>query len=219
MAWRSAALQGLAPLAGILGAVIFSLGTVVTAIAYRGADGEAYSPLNHFVSELGELANSELAVLFNLALIASGGCFAVFMLGLATVLSRRLRIPVGICGVAAGIGGSFVGLYPMDDLPPHRVAAMTFFNLGWIAVGLASFDFARRSDRRFPRGLAILGAATVVLFLAFLRELAFSTSPDGRLAAPAVRPGAWALTSLEWVTMMGIVVWVFLVGVAWKRAG
>ena len=216
-AWRMRA-ERVAPLAGIAGAVIFATGAIITAVAYRGPEGQRYSPLNHFVSELGELANSELAALFNVALVASGACLALFMIGLAATRFGILRLPIGVAGAVAGVGGSFVGLYPMDDLPAHRLAAMTFFNLGWLAVGLASIDFWRRPDHRFPRWLTIVGAATVVAFLGFLWELVFSTNSDGTLASPDVRPGVWALTSLEWLTMIGIVSWVFLASVAWRRA-
>ena len=43
-----------------------------------------------------------------------------------------------------------------------------FFNLGWIVVALASIDFVRDPDWRFPSWLAIIGAATVVAFVIFL---------------------------------------------------
>jgi hypothetical membrane protein len=204
--------------AGIVGASVIGLGSVVTAVVYRGADGEPYSPLNHFVSELGELAQSERAGIFNVSLIVGGVCFAVFMSGLAASRPGRLRLAAGGVGVVAGIGGSFVGVFPMDYLTQHSAAAMTFFNLGWIAVGLASLDFVLRPDPRFPRWLAIVGAATVAAFIGFLRELGASTE-SGRLASAEARPQVWALTTLEWLTIAGIVGWVLLVGVSWLRAG
>ena len=64
----------------------------------------------------------------------------------------------GGVGVVAGLGGSFVGVLPMDYGAPHILAASTFFNLGWIAVGLASLDFVVRRDPRFPRWLPASGA-------------------------------------------------------------
>jgi hypothetical protein len=95
---------------------------------------------------------------------------------------------------------------------------MTFFNLGWIAVGLASVDFVVHRDPRFPRGLAIVGLATVAAFIGFLRELDASTDASGGVATPAIRPAAWALPTLEWLTIIGIVGWVMLVGASWLRA-
>ena len=214
--WRG--LDRVAACAGIVGASAVGVGSIVTSIAYRGADGEAYSPLNHFVSELGELANSEMARVFNVSLIVGGVCFATFMSGFAASRPGRLRVVAGVVGVAAGIGGSFVGVFPMDDLARHTVAAMTFFNLGWIAVGLASVDFVARRDPRFPRWLAVVGLATVAAFIGFLRELGANTTASGRLVSPAIRPDVWALPTLEWLTIVGIVGWVLLVGVTWLRA-
>ena len=216
---RRRGLDRLAACAGIIGAGAIGIGSVVAAVAYRGADGEPYSPFNHFVSELGELAHSELARVFNTGLIVGGVCFAVFMSGFAASRPGSLRLLAGGIGVIAGIGGSFVGVFPMDFVRQHGLAAMTFFNLGWIAVGLASLDFVVRPDRRFPRPLAVLGLATVAAFIGFLREVRATKTPDGALDGPVIRPNVWALPTLEWLTIMGIVGWVTLVGAAWLRTG
>lgn len=215
---RLRGLDRLAACAGIVGAGAIGIGSIVSAVAYRGADGEPYSPLNHFVSELGELANSELARVFNVGLIVGGVCFAVFMSGFAASRPRSLRLLAGGVGVVAGIGGSFVGVFPMDFVPQHGLAAMTFFNLGWIAVGLASVDFVVHRDPRFPLGLAIVGLATVAAFIGFLREVDASTGASGGVESPAIRPEVWALPTLEWLTIIGIVGWVMLVGASWLRA-
>ena len=215
--WRG--LDRLAACAGIVGAGVIAIGSIATAIVYRGADGEPYSPLNHFVSELGELANSELSGLFNVSLIVGGVSFAVFMSGLAASRPGVMRLLAGGVGVVAGLGGAFVGVVPMDYGTPHVLAASTFFNLGWIAVALASLDFVVRRDPRFPRGLAVVGLLTVVAFLAFLREVGANTSSSGQLLAPEVRPDFWAFPALEWLTIVGIVGWVLLVSVSWLRAG
>ena len=216
---RRRGLDGLAACAGIVSAGAIGVGSVVTAVVYRGADGEPYNPLNHFVSELGELAHSELARVFNVSLIVGGVCFAVFMSGFAASRPGSLRLLAGGIGVVAGIGGSFVGVFPMGYVPHHGLAAMTFFNLGWIAVGLASVDFVVHRDPRFPRGLAIVGLACVAAFIGFLRELDASTDASGGVANPAIRPDVWALPTLEWLTIIGIVGWVMLVGASWLRAG
>lgn len=214
--WRG--LDRLAACSGIVGAGVIAVGSVVTALAYRGADGEAFSPLNHFVSELGELAQSELAGVFNLCLIVGGVCFGVFMSGLAVSRPGVLRLVAGGIGILAGLGGSFVGVFPMDYGAQHITAASTFFNLGWIAVGLASLDFVIRRDARFPRWLAVVGLVTVAAFIGFLREVGANTSASGALASPDVRPDLWALPTLEWLTIAGIVGWVLLVSVSWLGA-
>lgn len=56
-----------------LGSVgVILLGMVVAALPYRGYAGEGYSPLNHFISELGEIAASRLAWAFNLGIVLGG---------------------------------------------------------------------------------------------------------------------------------------------------
>ena len=44
--------------AGVLFAVI---GALIPALVYRGKQGQPYSPLNHFISELGEVGVSKRA--------------------------------------------------------------------------------------------------------------------------------------------------------------
>jgi hypothetical membrane protein len=212
-------LDQLASRAGIVGASVIGVSSFAAAAVYRSADGEPYSPLNHFVSELGELGQSALAGVFNLGLIVGGVCFAVFMSGLAASRPGWLRLLAGGVGVVAGFGGALVGVFPMNHLAQHSLAAMTFFNLGWIAVGLASLDFVVTRDPRFPRWLALVGLVTVAAFIGFLRELGTNTTASGRLASPEVRPEVWALTTLEWLTIACIVGWVLLVGASWLRAG
>ena len=204
--------------AGVVGALVIVVGSIVTALAYTRAAGERYSPLNHWVSELGELANSELAAVFNLGLIVGGAGFVVFMIGLIVARPGVLRVLAGLVGVIAGVGGLLVGVFPMDDLDRHGLAALTFFNFGWIAVALASLDFVLRPDRRWPRWLAVVGAATVLAFVGFLIALAGVRNPDGSLAAPEIRVEVWPVVILEWLTLGGILVWVLLTGICWLRA-
>ncbi len=208
-------LDRLAIWAGLLGSSVIALGSIVTALAYTGSKGQPYSPLNHFVSELGELAVSRLAVVFNLSLIVGGVCFVVFMIGLAAAGQGALRVLYGVVGVIAGIGGAFVGVFPMDYLDQHSLAALTFFVLGLVTVLLASIDFARRPDPRFPRLLSVLGAATVVAFAAFLAIL---FGEAGGLAHPDERAAVWPLTIFEWLLIVGILLWVFLTAWSWRRA-
>ena len=99
--------------------------------------------------------------------------------------------------------------------PPRRLNSLRRM-LGWIVVGLASIDFLRDQDPRFPWWLAIIGALTVAAFLGFLVVLFPLLSGDG-LAAPDVRPDIWIVPILEWAVLIGILSWVFLTGWTWLR--
>lgn len=50
---------------GLAGAALVAACSLAAALAYAGPDGEPYSLLNHFISELGEVGVSPLAWLFN----------------------------------------------------------------------------------------------------------------------------------------------------------
>jgi len=63
-------------LLGLASAGVILFGVVIAAVPYRGHAGEAYSPLNHFISELGEVATSRLAWAFNLGIILGGSAWA-----------------------------------------------------------------------------------------------------------------------------------------------
>lgn len=212
-------LDRLGIVAGLTGSSVLAIGSVVAGLAYRGAAGEPYSPVNHWVSELGERGVSVLAPVFNAALVVGGLGFVVFMIALAMARGTGSAILYGLVGVATGIAGTGVGLFPMNERGAHALVALTFFNLGWIAVGLASIDFVRRADPRFPRWLSGIGAATVLAFVAFLVSLRTEGLLDGAgLAASDVRRTFWIVPTLEWAVIVGIIAWVLFTANAWRRA-
>jgi hypothetical membrane protein len=201
--------------AGLLGSLVMTVTAVATALVYRGKQGEPFSPLNHFVSELGELGVSELAWLFNAGLMFGGLAFVVFILGLAATRSGWLRYAYAVTGVIAGIGGSLVGVFPMNDIGMHTTVATTFFLFGLFTVLLGSIDIWRQPDPRFPRWLAVLGALDVVAFAVF--NVLMNRERSG-LASPETRPDIWPLTIFEWLCLGGILAWTFLASLTWWRA-
>ena len=56
-----------------------------------GTQHEPFSPLNHWISELGEVGVSRLAAVFNVGLVVGGICYALFMLAFAA--TRRGLLP------------------------------------------------------------------------------------------------------------------------------
>lgn len=213
----SAGRQRLCAAVGILGVTVFLAASVASAIVYSGHAGEAYSPLNHWISELGELGVSAFAPLFNAGVIVSGACLVIFMIGLAASRPGWSRFVYGAAGAVAGIGGALVGAFPMNNPTPHDLAALTFFDGAWIAVGLASFDFLLHPDARFPRWLAGVGVLTVVAFPALLVSLTRLLAGSG-LTAPALRPAVWRAPLMEWTMLIGVLAWVSISGLSWYRA-
>ena len=207
--------QRIGPAAGVLGSALLLVLSVVAALVYTGTAGEGFSPLNHWISELGEMSVSRLAVLFNVGIFVGGICLAIFMTSLGLLRQSRLAwlyVPIGIL---AGIGGAFVGVFPMDSGGPHVPAALTFFVLGWMSVGLASIDLYRRPDPRFPSWLPWLGALTVLAFLLFLSlyiPYLMDTGASSRDRAPFR-----LVVALEWLVLIGIMSWVFVASLSWWR--
>jgi len=206
------------PTLGLVGAAAIGLASLVTAVFYTGTQGEAFSPLNHWISELGEVGVSRLAAVFNIGLIVGGLAYALFMIAFASTRRGFLPWLAAAIGAVAGIAGTLVGVFPMDapTIGIHRLVALTFFNLGWISVGLASLDIWRRPESRFSRWLPWLGVLTVIIFLAFLAVylpvLTYTGTDAGRQTFSLA-------TTLEWLVLAGILAWTLFAALTWWRSG
>jgi hypothetical membrane protein len=217
---RRPAVEAAAARSGMLAFAAIALGCIGAAIGYTGTAGEPYSPLNHWISELGQEGVSGRAWLFNAMLLLGGLSFVAFVVGLAASSPSRLRWAFGPVGVVAGIGGMFVGVYPMNHPTQHVLAASLFFNFGWIFVAVASIAFVRHREARHPAWLAIVGAVSVVAFIAFIVSLGVDDFARQRMASegPIIgRPDVWIAPTLEWAALIGIMAWVLLASIAWWR--
>ncbi|MBI5684401.1 MAG: DUF998 domain-containing protein [Verrucomicrobia bacterium] len=200
-------------LCGLLGVVIVITGCVVTALPFHGEQGENYSVLNHFISELGIVGVSKLAAVFNGSLTCAGLVIAVFMAGLGRHLQTALAQTASVAGVASGALCSVVGRIPMNDLVPHLWAAFAFFSCGLLTVGLFCVEIARDKEERLPRWLAVAGLLAFVSFAAFLayplvtRQTPFEIVRISRTA----RPDIWAVAILEWLVLITVTAWIILV--------
>jgi hypothetical membrane protein len=203
------------PAAGLIGAAGFLAATTVAVVTYAGRAGEAFSPLAYWVSELGELGVSSSATIFNLGLIVGALGFAGFMTGFARERGGRVAMLAGLAGFVGGIFGALVGVFPLGSGGPHRIAAIAFFLLGFVAIALASADLWRRPSVAFPRWLAVLGALVALAYLGFIvATLTFDRVDYAAVARPAflIEP------AVEWVAIGGTLVWTLLASLSWLRA-
>ena len=127
---------------GLLGAGVALLGSVIAASAYRGKQEQRYSPINHFISELGEVGVSRLAPVFNLGLILSGLALLLASLSLGLALPGFLAKLGLVAGVVSAISLALVGVFPMNQIEPHGKAAVTYFRSGLAMVALFSLAIA-----------------------------------------------------------------------------
>ena len=58
------------PITTLAGVFVLVSGIAITALTYRGTQGERYSLLNHSISELGEVGVSRLAWVFNTCMLS-----------------------------------------------------------------------------------------------------------------------------------------------------
>jgi hypothetical membrane protein len=189
---------------------------LITAIRYRGKVGERYSPLNHFISELGEVGVSPAAWVFNIGLILSGLAITPFILSLGSSLDSLLGWIGTGCGVVAALGVTAVGIFPMNHLKSHSYAAMAFFRAGLLMVcffGLAIlFQPAERVVvPRLANLFSLLAAAAFASFL-FMPVIHKPETPTSDMLDPNVvpeRPRFWSLAFLEWLVFFTTILWIF----------
>ena len=181
---------------GILGPVVIGLGIIISGLGYVGIEGQPFNVLNHFVSELGELGVSDLAIAFNGGLILGGVFNIAFMIYLATQIDHWIRYPLVVVGLVTSVSGGLVGVFPMTYLDAHVVVALTFFNLGLVIAIVYSVIIHISTKHPFPKWLSIPGFLTAAAFALFLffpsdleSELDFETGMMGHdPQSPGFRP-------------------------------
>ena len=205
------------PWSGLIGPVVIALGSLIAALGYTGVEGQAYYPLNHFVSELGEIGVSNLALVFNISLIVGGILNSFFMIYLAQGIQGWLRCPLGILGLGAAISGGLVGVFPMNALDMHIVFALGFFNLGMLVALAYSLVFLFGKNHLYPRWLSIPGFLNTAAFFTFNnfpsqfeKGVDFNEGMGGLLSN---RPDFIPLALMEWVVILGILIWFFMLGI------
>jgi hypothetical membrane protein len=211
------------PFLGMVGTVLTCAVMVAAALAYSGKQGEPYSPLNHFISELGEAGVSRGAWLFNAGLVAAGALFVPFCIALGLQLASLWSYLGLAAGVCAGVFLAGVGVFPMNRLPPHVFTAMWFFRSGLATVLLFGIAFAaqRRDQRRVRMAAVPISAVAGAAYAAFLFRAAPPTL--GRASSLdtshfTARPGLWPAAVMEWVVFLSTILWFLGVSLTVRRA-
>lgn len=190
---------------GLIMSVIFFGSVIITSLNYIGRDGEAYNPLNHFVSELGELGISSLAIVFNVSLIINGLLFVIFVIGLGLFFDNIFGKIATYIGIFSSITCSAVGIYPMNYLEAHGIAAISFFIGCMITVIIFSLAIYFQKWEKVPKYFSFLGifaaAFFVVLLISATIDLPYSVFN---------RPEVWLQPTLEWAAMIAVMSWVIL---------
>jgi hypothetical membrane protein len=208
---------------GLAGVGVVCFCSLVTALFYTGSSGEPYSLIDHFISELGEVGVSPLAWLFNLGLVAGGLLFIVFILGLGLSLPGWLAKAGMVAGVGAGLALVGVGLFPMNHLPSHLTAAMTYFRLGLVTIVLFGLAIQLQPKGRVVidkrANLASLLAAT--FYASFVLFSSLIPIPGGTEAVYQAlhsnRSKVWPLAVMEWLVFFLTILWFAVVALAGRK--
>lgn len=202
-------------LPGIIGVVVITLGAIVTALGYTGGQGQSYWPLNHFVSELGHTQESELASVFNIALIVGGLAYGIFMVGVGLKFSGIMRYVIAIGGMLAGIFGALVGVFPMDvNLETHGQVALGFFEGSLVLLVIFSLYVGFSKQTAYPRWMALI-ALPMIISNAIFVYLVLNGGPDALAAPESGRLDFWLTTTAEWGVIIFLLVWVSIITI-WR---
>lgn len=204
--------------AGLLGCALSVAGVWIASSAYRGKRGESYSVLNHFISELGERGVSKRAWAFNWGLILCGLLLLPATINLGLLLPGLLAKIGLVFGVITALSLSLVGVFSMDRLKPHGIAAVTFFRAGLLMVFFftLAIAFQPQDYQIFPRSLALAGLPAVVAFSSFLVMMGKASKTKDQPLEPLeqARPRVWKMAVSEWSIFVTIVFWFLVMALA-----
>ena len=194
---------------GFLGPAVLVFGSLITAIPYRGKEGESYSIMNHFISELGEVGVSTLAPVFNASLIIGGLILVVYVVGLGMYIHTWKAYVATAFGILSCVSCSLLGFFPTNNPSIHDVFAYSFFYNGLVATILFTLGIIFDKENKVSRWLALPAILTVACFVSFLviPEAASLTRMQTLHPDQFTRPDIWPTTILEWS--------VFISGIAW----
>ncbi len=195
------------------GSLIALLVVIISGIAYRGKLGQRYSPLNHYISELGELGISRLAWVFNLGLILTGLCLLPACLSLGFLLPGFWAKLAMAAGIVAAISVSLVGVFPMNNLKAHGRAAMSYFRSGLVMVILFTLVVIfQKNPPVMPRLYALVGVPAILAYASFLIYAPINDKKfeEGVNPLELPRPKVWWIAFIEWTVFITTIPW-FLV--------
>jgi hypothetical membrane protein len=147
--WISLGPRGLARL-GLGSIAIILAGALAAAIQFKGFTGERYSPLNHFISELGEISVSRFAWSYNLGIVVGGLGLGLFLILVSPALTGRFRVAFAAVSAVAAVSGPLCGLFPMDYHATHRLVSDVFFLSGGLVAGTFTLWLSRPGPEWWP---------------------------------------------------------------------
>jgi hypothetical protein len=200
------------PVWGIIGSIIGLVFILTPQLFYVGTHSEPFSMFNHYVSELGEIGVSQLAMMFNVGLMLAGIFFVPFMVGFGLYLNNIIGKLAGLVGVFSAIAIIMVGIFPMNYMTEHGLAAISFFLSGLIMSLLWAIGILAQKDARVPKVFSLGGFITTTIFALFLY------GPWEGISDLSTRPAFNMVVTLEWAIYFSIVGYLFILALyVWRK--
>lgn len=208
------------PYLGWAGSLVILVCSVIPALAYRGKAGERYSIGRHFVSELGELGVSRLARVFNAGLITGSFLLLLMLPGVGMSLDSVWGYVATAIGMVAAASCLFVGVFPMNFIKPHTIAAMTYFRAGMATVLVFSIAILVQPVEAciIPLYSLIIGGLAFAAYASFLIHAGkMAKKQQGNALDTSEvkeRPSFWWMPFLEWLVVIFTILWFLVVSAA-----
>ena len=184
---------------GLLGAIIISLGILVSSTYFIGCSDQNYSILNHFISELGQYQCSEKAHIFNICLIIGTPLLIYYYLNILPESVKKIKSLFTIIILLLGVSAICIGIFSMDKIVMHIISAIIFFYLCFFA-SLAFNIYALFFDKKdIPKYFMISGILLSVSLLANIIE--FHQLDQNMLETLKDRPNILLVCVFEWLSL------------------
>jgi hypothetical membrane protein len=198
---------------GILGSVTAIVMIITPVFFYIGRFGRPYSPLNHYLSELGEAGVSQLAWMFNYGLMLAAILLLPFLIGFGLYPKNMAGNLSSVAGLFTAVSLFLVGVYPMNNRDLHGLTSTWFYFGGLIMTALWTIALLTQKENLLPKGLALGGLVNLSIFFLFL------FGPWPLMSIGWDRPDFSMRTTLEWGIFLALVGFILIASVYTKING
>ena len=148
--------------------------------------------------------------MFNIGMVLAGILFIPFMIGLGLYIDNIISKLTAIVGVFSAVSIVFVGIYPMNFLYEHSVAAISFFLSGMVMTLLWAIAILAQKEAKIHKALSLGGFINMTIFALFLY------GPFGGFGGP--RPEFSMRITLEWAIYWAIVGYLLVISLyVWRK--
>ncbi|MCD4751729.1 MAG: DUF998 domain-containing protein [Anaerolineaceae bacterium] len=208
---------GLVGITSLVAAILFA------AYFYQDTDGNRFSFLRHYISELGRFSVSETARTFNSLLIFGSLLLIPFFIELGQFLGSSASKLMSSLSIYTMIGIFFVGIFSMDNPAYHKRAAIVFFAASFLTFLTFFLEMLWKITHGIRVAAFYLFHSIYHFWVSFSFLAAFAD--DWRrlnqiLFEPEkfIRPQFWYMAVAEWGIFFGIIILFYAFSIEMLRA-